>query len=165
MKYVIPTLLMLLALITPVSCTVKSIQFKQECSGYLKQTADANTVKIALERLNLALDYIERNNLTHGYTSVLWLTEEENVEFWYKNLKACQSELKACLNGSQLEKSNVLMKVRESLTDEGEKGTKLTIPNGISRYPNNASWMLFGWISFLLLIICPCWIIYEAERY
>ena len=70
--------MILISLIVPIIVIVKSVQFKQECSGYLKQAADANTVELALERLNLALDYIESHNLTSGYTSVLWRTENEN---------------------------------------------------------------------------------------
>ena len=161
MKYFIASLLIVLGLITPVSCTVKDIQFNQDCAGYLKQTADANTAEIALQRITLALDYIERNHLTEGYTSVLWNTEDENVGFWYENIKACKAELKACLNGTQLEKSNVLMKVRESLTDD----TSLTIPKGISRYPHNTSWMIFGWLSTLLIIGGIAWILFLLEDY
>ena len=131
MKYFIASLLIVLGLITPVSCTVKTIQFKQDCAGYLKQAADA------------------------GYTSVLWTTEDENIGFWYENVKACKSELEACLNSSQLEQTNVLMKVRESLMD----GKELTIPNGISRYPNNAVWMIFGWLSSLLIVGGIIWIL------
>ena len=103
-----------------------------------------------------ALDYIERNRLTDGYTSVLWTTEDENIGFWYENVKACKAELEACLNSSQLEQTNVLMKVRESLMD----GKELTIPCGISRYPNNASWMIFGWLSFFLIMGGIIWIFY-----
>jgi hypothetical protein len=71
--------------------------------------------------------------------------------------------LKACLNGSQLEKSNVLMKVRESLTDAEEGGTSLTIPQGISRYPNNAAWMIFGWLSALFFIGSASWMFYKWQ--
>lgn len=152
MKYLFSILLIVAGLICPVSCEVKSIQFKQDCSGYLKQAADANSTEIALERISKALDYIEANHLTDGYTSVLWKTEDENIGFWYENIKACKAELEACQNGTQLEKSNVLMKVRESLTDNGEKGTVLTVPYGISRYPNNGMFMLFGWISTFIIV-------------
>ena len=161
MKYFISILAIVLGLITPVSCIVKYIQFKQNCSGYLKQAADANTAAISLERITKALKYIESNHLTEGYTSVLWTTEDENVGFWYENIKACKSELKACLNSSQLEQTNVLMKVRESLMD----GEKLTIPKGISRYPNNALWMLFGWISAFLIIVGISIIIWELNEF
>ena len=161
MKYFIAILLIVVGLITPVSCTVKSIQFKQDCAGYLKQAADANTAAIALERITKALDYIEHNRLTEGYTSVLWTTEDENIGFWYDNVKACKSELEACLKSSQLEQTNVLMKVRESLMD----GEGLTIPAGISRYPNNSVWMIFGWISAFLIIGGIGWILWMLDDY
>lgn len=164
MKPAFITLLILISLIAPTCCIVKSIKFNQQCAGYLKQTADANTPEIALERLNLALDYIEHHNLTSGYTSVLWKTEDENIGFWYSNLKACQSELQNCLDGTQLEKSNVLMKVRESLTDDGEKGTHLTIPSGISRYPNNATWGVARLLSYLLLLSAVGYAIYLFDQ-
>jgi len=143
-------ILFLLCLITPVVTTVRKIQFNQNCSGYLKQAADANTPEIALERIDKALDYIEAHRLTYGYTSILYKTEDENVGFWYNNIKACKGELEACLDCTQLEKSNVLMKVRESLTDNGESGTVLTVPTGIHKYPHN--WM-FGILNFLSTIL------------
>jgi hypothetical protein len=150
----------ILACITPITSVVKNIQFDQNCSGYLKQAADANTPELALDCLNKALVYVEKNHLTYGYTSVFYKTEDENVEFWYSNLKACQKELKACLNGIQLEKSNVLMKVRESLTDEGKNGTELTIPSGISRYPNNFPFAILNVLSTIVLgcIIGGAWL-------
>lgn len=156
------TILFIASLITPTFCVVKSIQFKQNCSGYLKQAADANSPELALARLNIALDYIERHGLTDGYTSVLWRTEDENIGYWYQNLKVCQHELSDCLDGTQLEKSNVLMKVRESLTDEGKDGTVLTIPHGISRYPDNLLLGVLRLLSYLILtglfiFVCKDW--------
>ena len=118
-----------------IAYAVNIIQFKQDCSGYLKQAADANTVELAMERLGNAIEYAEKNGLTDGYTSVFYNTEDENVGFWYQNLKACYNELEECKNGTQLAKSNVLMKVRESLTDNDKDGTSLTYPDGLSRYP------------------------------
>jgi hypothetical protein len=136
----------------PVSTVVMHIEFNQECGGYLKQAADANSVEIALNRLDKALGYIEANGLKKGYTSILWKTEDENVGFWYQNVKACKAELAACINSTPLEKTNVLMKVRESLTDQGEKGTVLTIPSGISRFPDNTLYAILNTIS----VICGC---------
>jgi hypothetical protein len=57
-------LFLLLSLIVPTIVIVKSVQFNQQCAGYLKQAADANTVELALERVNMALDYIESHGLT-----------------------------------------------------------------------------------------------------
>lgn len=149
--------LLLLSLIVPTIEVVKYIQFNQRCAGYLKQAADANTVELALERIDIAIDYIEANNLTDGYTSVLWKTEDENVNYWYRNIKACRQELSENLESSSLEKSNVLMKTRETLTDNGsEGGTTLTVPTGISRYPHN---LLFGiLLTISILLMCVFWI-------
>ena len=140
----IAILVFLASLICLVSCTVKMVQFDQKCRVYIKQAADANTPELALERLNLAIDYIEANNLTDGYTSIFIKTEDENVEFWYKNIIACQEELKSCLTSSQLEKTNVLINVRESLSHT---------PSGIEFHPHNGLWALGGLISSILVII------------
>ena len=147
----------LLTLIIPTCVIVKSVKFDQQCGGYLEQAANANTVELAKERLDIAIKYIEDNNLTTGYTSVLWKTEDENLEFWYRNVKACCNELEEAMGMSQLEKSNVLMKVRESLKEsKGEYGDKVIIPVGISRYPNNLAWgiaRLFFWLYLCFFII------------
>lgn len=132
------------------------IEFSQQCSGYLKQAADANTVELALDRLNLAVKYIEEKGYTDGYTSIVYKTEDENIGYWYQNINACQKELNDALDGTQLEKSNVLMKIRESLTDEGEKGTVLTIPSGLAKYPHNALFAILEIIGALLVFFGFC---------
>ena len=145
-------ILILLGLIVPVIWAVKSIEFTQDCKGYLKQAADANSVELAIECLDKAIAYTEVNNLTDGYTSVLWRTEDDNVGFWYKNLKTCRKELEDCKDSSQLEQTNVLLKVRESLLDHTADGTVVTLPKGISRYPNNALWGILMWISIIIFL-------------
>lgn len=139
--------------ISPAICVIKCISFTQNCEGFLKQAADASNPEIALERIDKAISYIEAKNLTSGYTSIVIKTEDENVEFWYRNIVACKKELQSCLEASQLERTNVLMKVRESLTDNGEKGTILTVPDGISRHPHNLLWAIWNTISGIALLI------------
>ena len=153
MKVFISIIVFTLTLISPILTTIKSIQFDQKCGGYLKQAADANSVELAERQLNLAIDYIEQHELTSGYTSVLWNTEDENIEYWYNNLKQCQKELAATKDNSTLENTNVLMKLRESLTDVDQNGTTLTIPYGISRYPNNLLYGILNIISSIIFIL------------
>lgn len=153
MKVFISIIVFILTLISPILTTIKSIQFDQKCGGYLKQAADANSVELAERQLNLAIDYIEQHELTSGYTSVLWNTEDENIEYWYNNLKQCQKELAATKDNSTLENTNVLMKLRESLTDVDQNGTTLTIPYGISRYPNNLLYGILNIISGIVFIL------------
>ncbi len=132
---------------------VAAIQFDRNCGGYLKRAADANTVELAKKQLKVSLDYMEREGLITGYTSVLYRTPDEDVGFWYTNIKSSLTELEQMNpNATQLERSNLLMKLRETLLDEG-KNTSITIPSGISIYPNNVAMAFFGWLSAILMVI------------
>jgi hypothetical protein len=152
MKILIPIILLLLALSIFVIVIGKSISMRQNCTGYLELAADANTIEIAKNQLQKSIKYLEENNLTKGYTSILWKTPDEDIEFWYKNLKASESELlKVDGTTSSLEKTNILIKLRETLLYNGKNGDSLTVPDGLSRYPNNAMWSIL--ICFASLII------------
>lgn len=142
---------------------VLKIQFKQNVTGYLKRAADANTIDLAEQELNKAISYLEAHNLTSGYTSILYRTPDEDLEFWYNNLKASQNELQTLNSTSALERTNVLLKLRETLLDEGEK-TKVTVPSGISVYPNNLPWAIAGWLALIALFTGFMLIVAEYER-
>jgi hypothetical protein len=145
---------------------VKKVQLKQNCTGYLKRAADANTVEVASQELQKAIDYLESNNLTSGYTSIVWRTPDEDIEFWYNNLKASQDELsKVDSTTTSLEKTNLLMKLRETLLDSGEKGSELTVPCGLSRYPHNSLFSFLMWLSSLLIITVVIWFIILLDEF
>ena len=132
---------------------VSGISFNINCGDYLKRAADANTVELAVKELETALNYIEENDLTDGYTSVIYKSPDEDLGFWYTNIKSAYEELKSIPdNATMMEKSNALMKLRETLLDNGEKGETLTIPSGISVYPNNALMMILTFIACVCLI-------------
>lgn len=156
MRNTLATLLIIFSLISPIITIIAGVRFNQNCSGYIKQAADANSVELALQRLDMAIAYVEDNELTDGYTSIFYKTEDDNIGFWYQNLKTCREELVTCLESTQLEKTNVLLKVRESLTDDGKDGTELTLPNGISRYPSNGLFCFWNTLSFILMFIGCC---------
>jgi hypothetical protein len=146
---------MILILLSIPSCGVrayKDIVFDRGAEGYLKRAADANSVDLAKNELDIAIKYAESNALTSGYTSVLYRTPDEDVGFWYRNLKVSQSELQSLPdNATPLEKSNMLMKLRETLLDSGEKKVHVTLPSGISVFPNNTAYAIWLTISGLLL--------------
>ncbi len=126
------------------------LQFEQNCGGYLKRAANANTVELAHRELSKAIQFLEIKDLTVGSTSVFFQTPDEDIGYWYDNLKAAQKELatlKAREDVSALEQSNTLLKLRDTLTDHsGQNGSeKLVTPDGISRYPNN------GFLGMLML--------------
>lgn len=137
----------------------KSIELKQNVSGYLKRAADANTIELANQELTRTINYLESKNITKGYTSVFWRTPDEDVDFWYRNLKASQKVLQELNSENEIEKTNVLMKLRETLLDTGDK-IKVTIPKGLSVFPNNKMWAFLtfigltsGFIGIMILLV------------
>jgi hypothetical protein len=138
--------------------TVQIIKLDQNCTGYLKRAADANTVETALAQLRIATTYLEENNMTTGHTSVLWRTPDEDVEFWYKNLKDSEMELMKVNDSTpSFEQTNLLMKLRETLLDQGDSGTVLTTPPGLSRYPNNLIWGILLWFAVIDIVVSIIW--------
>ena len=128
---------------------VKCFKFEQECGEYLKRAANANTVDLAKSEMTRAIAYLDQHGMTTGYTSVLWKTPSEDVGFWHANLKASLDELESIAPAaSPLERSNVLMKLRETLMENGNEGDILTAPVGISVYPSNTAFFWWGWLSF-----------------
>jgi hypothetical protein len=150
MKLTAAIILTVLSIAFVIIMLTKSVHFQQNCGGYLERAANANTIEMAENELSIALKYIEKEELTNGYTSVLWKTPDEDLGFWYSNIKTAYAELMSLpQQSSSLEKSNMLIKLRETLIDHGDKGDTLTVPQGISRYPQNG---LFGSIAWLLTI-------------
>lgn len=129
---------------------VSGYDFKNNCGGYLNRATNANSVELAEQNLSKAIEYLERNDLTHGQVSIFLRQPKNDIEYWYSNLKSAQAQLQSVgENISVLEESNVLMKLRETLTDSGKKASVLVCPDGISVYPNNA---LYFWMSILSLL-------------
>ena len=126
----------ILGIISPIICIIKSISYNQQCEIYLKQAQNATTPELALERLNLAIKYIEDKDLTHGYTSVFGKEESKNVEFWYNNIVSYRNKLKKC-------PENYYLLKKESLS--------CTTPLGISLHPHNGLWTILNIISICLV--------------
>jgi hypothetical protein len=140
------------------------IQFDRNCSGYLKRAGDANTIEIAEKELVKALDYIEKHDLKDGYTSILYRTPDEDIGFWYTNLHTSLEELKKLpAEVTPLERSNMLIKLRETLLDHGQGGDHVTIPAGITIYPANLIYALLCWIFLIIVVVSGVvWFVKEA---
>lgn len=137
--------------------TVKAVQFDMNCSQYIKRAADANTVETAKEELAKAISFAEENDLTKDIVSIFFYQPKNDVEYWYKNMTESYAELeKLPEDATSIEKTNVLMKLRETLTDQKEGGVSVTIPSGISIYPNNVAY--FRWGLFSGFFCCVFWI-------
>lgn len=131
-----------------------SVVFDIHCTGHIKRAADANTVDMAKKELDEAIEYLVENDTTKGYTSILWKTPDADVGFWFDNLSSSRDELsKVTPETSQLEKTNVLMKLRETLLDHEAKGDSVTIPGGMSVFPYNSAYFWLAWIFWPMAVV------------
>lgn len=132
----------------------KTIIFDIHCEGHLKRAADANTIHLAAKELQIAVDYMEDNKLIGGYTSVIYRTPDEDVGFWYDNITSALIELNSVNeDATQLERSNLLMKLRETLLDDSKAGYDVTSPAGIEVFPYNKLLSIYGVFCFIVSII------------
>jgi len=134
---------------------VLEVKLTQSCVGHLKRAADANTIERAQSELGIVINYLENNNLTDGYTSIFYRTPDEDINYWYNNLKESNDELLYIINKdstTNLEKSNQLIKLRETLLDNtSSSGDVVTCPAGFSRYPYNAWYALWFNLSWIFI--------------
>jgi len=142
---------------------IKSVQFEFGCSAFLKRAANANTVELAITELGKAIEYVEDNNLTEGTVSIFLQNPANDIGFWYRNMTSAYDELNALPeDASPLERTNVLMKLRESLTDSDSNGsTTVIIPDGISIYPNNM--IFFIWSTLSIIAMCVFWTLFGVS--
>ncbi|PIP65594.1 hypothetical protein COU77_02205 [Candidatus Peregrinibacteria bacterium CG10_big_fil_rev_8_21_14_0_10_49_16] len=133
---------------------VKGIRYDISVGGHLKRAADANTVPLAKKELHTALKNIETKGWTSGSTHVLWWTPANDVGYWYENLKSSLEELdKVSPDSTQLERTNLLMKLRETILDQNGESLTVTAPGGISLHPYNVSYFWLGWVFGLIGVI------------
>ncbi len=127
---------------------VKEVQFDQRCDGFLENAAHANQVSMVLPEMERAIAYLKENNLTDGFTSIFYRTQDDNIGFWYNNLVSATEELRKEAQNkdmSALEQSNVLMKLHETL--------KRPEPEGITIYPHNTAMMVALTLSTLMTLV------------
>lgn len=120
----------------------RCIAFTRGCSGHLNRAAAANDVNMAAEELDAAIAYAERHGNTRGYTSILYTTPEEDVGFWYRNLVAARRNIAELPPGdSSLERTNLLLKLHETLSHDPPEGTRF--------HPYNVTFAVLNVLSAL----------------
>jgi hypothetical protein len=143
---------------------VKDITFDRGCKGYLKRAADANTVEMAKRELAIAVKWAKENERTEGYTSILYNTPDEDMGFWYGNISKALEELESITEESTpLERSNMLMKLRETLLDDKGSGVGITVPSGIHLYPHNGLFAVWGLFTWIFAIFAWFYFLYKAD--
>lgn len=136
---------------------VADIQFNRHLGGYLALAAASNSVELATDSMTKVVAAMDQNGYTTGFTSVMYTSPTEDVGFWYSNMKAALAELKAVKpDAGYLERSNILLKLHETITAHKGKDADVFSPDGISIYPNNGMFASWGWGSFLLSALFWC---------
>jgi len=134
------------------------IDLEQKCTGRLKRAADANTVQLAKQELEVAVNWLQQKEYTSGYTSIIYKTPDEDIGFWYNNLLASLEELEEIVpESTKLEKSNILMKLRETLMDESE----LTVPSGMIFFPHNRKFAIL--LTLIIVFGAAGWLIIASD--
>lgn len=132
------------------SAIAKTIHMDSNCISYFEMAADANSVELAEKHLTSGIEYLEENNLTEGNTKVFIYKPTNDLGLWYENLKSAQAQLQELSSKeelTELEESNALMKLRETLLNSDGS---ITHPNMISFYPNHISWF---WVMCLIWVL------------
>jgi hypothetical protein len=154
----------LLGIILLMAPVIKSFGFSWNCEEYLKRAADSASPEKCGEQLDLALKYAKDNGLTTGNTGIIFSTPSNDISFWYENLVKAREALKEVENtGTEskttaLERSNVLIRVRETLLD----GKEVTLPAAISFYPHVLLMHILLWSGLIVgflgcIIILASW--------
>ena len=130
--------------------------FDRDCGDYLKLAGDAPTVSRANDFLKKAISYLEETGKTSGDSGVIFKKKPSNdIKIWYQQLVAAKETTEEILakgdKASQLEKDNALMKIRETVLDQGEKETEVTRPDYIALFPYQAIILLSVAAAIVLL--------------
>lgn len=144
---------------------IKTIQMNANCISYFTLAADANSVELAEKHLTTGIEYLETNNITSGSTKILINNPKNNIGIWYENLKSAQVQLQEMNKRedlTELEESNALMKLRETLLNsEGN----VTHPSMISFYPSHISWFWSMALIWLIWVVAMIFGIAAYEEY
>lgn len=131
---------------------VADIRAERGYLGHLARAAHTTSVETAQREMDIALVDIEQGDLTSGYTSVLYQTPDEDLGFWYQNLKSARTALTGLEKADALTQSNGLLKLHETLivAAHGDSGDGVRAPEGITVYGHNGLLLCLAWGSALI---------------
>ena len=132
---------------------IADYNFEANCESHLIKAASTNDIEVAKLELNKSIEYLDNHNLDNGQISIISEAPANNIKLWYDNLNVSLNELSLIQPSStQLEKLDILSKLRNSLIETNRNVTKVIRPEGIEVYPFNKILCLWGFFSFVLFI-------------
>ena len=153
------TLFGIIAIMCIASAIISTIYFRVKCETPLRKAALAETLPEAKVNLDKAIQFVEQNWLTTGYSSLFFKDDEYNITKWYATLKSAQREIDILyVKGyDQVEELDALIALLIKLTNIPENkqcvflNDIVFVPTGLQFVPLYES----VWIAFLFSItIC-----------
>lgn len=146
------SLMVLLAL--GVYAVIANARLEWGCIQYLKRAADASTPALALGNLDTAIAYLGRYGLTVGSTAMFFDSPEDDVGYWYANLRTLRDEISRLpADAPRLEVAAMSVRVREVILDSGSRGMSVTMPNGLATHPYNAFCLLIFCLACIAMVV------------
>lgn len=120
-------------------------EFDNGCFNHLTLASHSGTIETSIKEIDISISYLESHGLVKGSTDIWFVNPKNDIGWFYQNLKSTKNELaKLELNGSVLEKSNALLKLKE-VTEE--------YPEEIWLYPNQGRFIFLDLVSFIASMI------------
>ena len=127
-----------------------------------ESSAYAIDVDTAKENLAIAIDYIEKNNLTSGTIAIFFKEHGCDLSVWYETLVKGYQKLEEVSKDATFEEETLIIeKMRDSFIAVG-------LPEDIEDYPYNTEYFVWALSSFFgipIFTFIAVWIHYNKKEY
>ena len=123
--------------------------FDEECAEYIGAAVTSTNIDSSISDLESAISFAEENELTEGYTSIFGSPPGEDVSRWYDSMVDVRDKLEELRRNDF---PTVDLVAVDLLKERSFALTKLHLsayPKGISVFPHNTLFLLWGVISGL----------------
>ncbi len=128
------------------------LSFYKGCESFLKNSVYTDSITLTKTELSYAISYLEEKDLTHGRVSIITQDINNDIGYFYENLKEQYMLLVEAENKNlnDREQEDVLKIYRKNICNNFGSPK---IPNGITIYPYNIAFFWWSIISIILFII------------
>lgn len=143
----------------------KTETFNAEISSHIHMAAHAPTIEDAQKDLDIAISRARKRKLTDGSTSIFIDSPRNSVLIWYLRLRVVQQQLRDAseFGVTTEEREIILNRMRRTILRMAGGSSVTYCPDGISRYPYNAAYLIS--VILLLLLFVASWIIHVGKPY
>ena len=131
-----------------------ALAYDSDCDGLIRQAAQAADTRIALNYLSDAVNFMQNDGFTSGSTHISWLEKPDSAEDlgrWFGKLKLWQARLSADADPRLIEQMKT-----DLVSPDDEDGDDFVVrsPAGISVFPHNSAFAIWGFVSMWGCVLC-----------